>query len=124
MKESTAECMLQKSAKNGALRALCIELNLHKSLRHLGMAKNINRGLQAVSGVAKVPCYWEQLQLPKNYFANIIDSVFETVSVGAGFRLEDARNLFDANCTLGFSKMYNTCNKYRVASISGLNGSS
>ncbi|KAF9352393.1 Endoribonuclease Dicer [Mortierella sp. AD094] len=65
MSESNLRKEIQDSTNNTAFGALCIELGLHRSLRHCKLDSNILKGEQAIRGVTRKPLYWVGLQIPK-----------------------------------------------------------
>ncbi|KAF9349153.1 hypothetical protein BGX26_012524 [Mortierella sp. AD094] len=86
---------IRDSANNNALGALCIELALYRSLRHRGLDHEILIGEQAVKGVERIPQYWDNKEIPKECFANVIESAFGAVFIDSGFNLQATQRLFD-----------------------------
>ncbi|KAF9371182.1 hypothetical protein BGX21_005238, partial [Mortierella sp. AD011] len=93
--EGTLRERIKESANNKALGALCIELGLYKPVRHTKLYKSILSGKQAVEGAAKTPKYWNRLEIPKQGFADVIESTFGAVFVDSRFNLQDTQRLFD-----------------------------
>ncbi|KAG0007966.1 Dicer-like protein 1, partial [Entomortierella chlamydospora] len=93
--EKTLRKVVAEGVNNNAFGALCIELGLYRSLRHVGLDSEILMGLQAVNGVERTPQYWDRCVIPKEYFANIIESAFGAIFVDSRFNLQATQRLFD-----------------------------
>ncbi|KAF9348431.1 hypothetical protein BGX26_000163 [Mortierella sp. AD094] len=95
MDEGVLRKKIRDGTTNSALGAVCIELGLYRSLRHVGLNHEILMGEQAVEGLERIPQYWDDKAIPKVCFANVIESAFGAVFIDSGFNLQATQRLFD-----------------------------